>query len=101
VVVVVVVVVVVEVVVVAVVVVVVEVVDVVVVDVVVVVVVVVDVVVVVVVDVAGSTIVSPQELLQSQSPYLCWKDMGEQSGLTADTVAWNPFPLCKLVMAVW
>ena len=62
-----------------------EVVEVVVVDVVVVVVVVVLVVVEVVV--SGCTIVSPQELLQSQSPYLCWKVMGEQRGLTAVTAA--------------
>ena len=47
------------------------------------------VVVVVVVDVAGSNIVSPQELLQSQSPYLCWKVIGEHRGLTAVTEAWN------------
>ena len=51
------------------------------------VVVVVVVLVVVLVVVPGCTIVSPQELLHSQSPYLCWKVMGEQRGLTADTAA--------------
>jgi hypothetical protein len=52
-----------------------------------VVVIVVVVLLVVVVVVSGSIHVSPQELWQSQSPYLCSKVMGEQRGLTAKTPA--------------
>ena len=45
------------------------------------------VVVVIVVVVAGSMLVSPHVLEHSLSPYMCWKVMGEQRGLTAVTAA--------------